>query len=316
MTQKHRKYRLCLLLLWAVAGFALLSNKAVGQVYTLSAGESKNLSINEPNAAAYQWYKDGAPIPGATNSHYLITTPGKYTVQAFNSESCPSPMSQEIVVMLTEEKRVDLVVTKKSESRQVRSGEPFEYLLTVTNKGPAKATNVQLKDALPDGMEFISVKTHTTGMPDYDAGARVLTWNIGTLELNEEAELRLLVKTTVRGTVTNSASVNATEEDRNIANNQSSDTKSIVGLDIPNIFTPNGDGKNDVFEIPELSSFAENELLIVNRWGNSIYEKKNYRNEWTGEGLSEGTYFYILKVKTANGNWEVYKGYVTLLRTK
>ena len=86
-------------------------------------------------------------------------------------------------------------------------------------------------------------------------------------------------------------------------------------LFIPNLFTPNGDGNNDAFEIRGLELFAENDLIIVNRWGNQVYRSDNYRNDWTGEGLNEGTYYYILRVKEGAGSdWQTFKGYITLIR--
>ncbi len=87
------------------------------------------------------------------------------------------------------------------------------------------------------------------------------------------------------------------------------------GLEIPTLFTPNGDGKNDVFEIRGLHKYAENELVMVNRWGNEVYRQKNYQNNWRGDGLNEGTYYYLLRVKkTGSSNWEVLKGFTTLIR--
>jgi gliding motility-associated-like protein len=86
-------------------------------------------------------------------------------------------------------------------------------------------------------------------------------------------------------------------------------------LNITNLFTPNGDGKNDTFEIRGLDLFAENDIIIVNRWGNEVFKQANYKNTWTGEGLNEGTYYYILRVKVHAGDeWQVYKGYITLIR--
>jgi gliding motility-associated-like protein len=86
-------------------------------------------------------------------------------------------------------------------------------------------------------------------------------------------------------------------------------------LFIPNLYTPNGDGTNDTFEIRGIELFAENELVIVNRWGNEVFKANNYQNNWTGEGLNEGTYFYVLKVKESAGtDWQVFKGYITLVR--
>jgi gliding motility-associated-like protein len=72
-------------------------------------------------------------------------------------------------------------------------------------------------------------------------------------------------------------------------------------LDIPNTFTPNGDGRNDVFQILGIELFPNNHLSIFNRWGNLIYEKDQYDNTWKGENykngapLPDGAYFYIFK---------------------
>lgn len=86
-------------------------------------------------------------------------------------------------------------------------------------------------------------------------------------------------------------------------------------LIIPNTFTPNGDGINDYFTVIGLNQYADNELTIVNRWGNELYRKRNYENNWTGDSLGEGTYFYLLKVKRkGNQQYEVFKGWVLLKR--
>jgi len=311
-------YRFFLLLLFAVTGFALLAGEAQAQKRELMLTVGQSITMNLPRnaaAAGYQWYKNGQPIPGALAPTYVITEPGIYTVRAFNTESCPSPLSDEVEVKQANA-QVDMAVTKQSETRQVRAGEQFEYLLRVVNKGPVAATDVVLKDALPEALEYVGVKSVTTGAADFDVKSQVLTWNIGSVNVSGYAELRLLVKAAKHGPVTNVAQVNSAEVDLNLANNRSADTKQIMGISIPNVFTPNGDGKNETFQIPGLETFTENEIVIMNRWGNSVYEKKNYRNDWTGDGLSEGTYFYILKTKDSQGVQEVYKGYVTLLRSR
>jgi len=63
---------------------------------------------------------------------------------------------------------------------------------------------------------------------------------------------------------------------------------------IPNVFTPNGDGRNDVFEIVGIEQFDRLEITVVNRWGNEVYRNTNYKNEWDGQGLNEGTYYYVI----------------------
>ncbi|SMD16445.1 DUF7507 domain-containing protein, partial [Pedobacter nyackensis] len=68
-------------------------------------------------------------------------------------------------------------------------------------------------------------------------------------------------------------------------------------LDIPNTFTPNGDGKNDTFLITGMENYEAVGIFIYNRWGDEVYRNSNYRNEWDGKGLNDGTYFYVLKLK-------------------
>lgn len=73
---------------------------------------------------------------------------------------------------------------------------------------------------------------------------------------------------------------------------------------LPLIFTPNGDGVNDLFIIPELLAnpdlFPNNELLVFNRWGQVVFQQLEYDNSWdgrhfqTGKLLPDGTYFYML----------------------
>ncbi|MFH1321867.1 MAG: gliding motility-associated C-terminal domain-containing protein [Bacteroidota bacterium] len=75
-------------------------------------------------------------------------------------------------------------------------------------------------------------------------------------------------------------------------------------LAMPTGYTPNGDGKNDYFVILGIDAYPENNLVAYNRWGNLVYEKENYQNEWKGENLSgksipDGTYYVILTIKDA-----------------
>ncbi len=80
--------------------------------------------------------------------------------------------------------------------------------------------------------------------------------------------------------------------------------------EVPNVFTPNGDGRNETFAIEniELSPWR---LQVYNRWGKSVYQSEAYRNEWAGDGLSAGTYYYELRNETLNRSL---KGWVQLLR--
>jgi gliding motility-associated-like protein len=80
-----------------------------------------------------------------------------------------------------------------------------------------------------------------------------------------------------------------------------------------NAFSPNGDGINDHWVIKNLELFPDNELVVINRWGNEVLTQRGYANDWNGSDLGEGTYFYILKVDLCDEE-KVYDGYVTILR--
>ncbi len=65
---------------------------------------------------------------------------------------------------------------------------------------------------------------------------------------------------------------------------------------IPEAFTPNGDGENDFFVIPDAPFFPGNTLSVYNRWGGEVFTMKSYDNSWDGTNdgtpLPDGTYFY------------------------
>lgn len=67
---------------------------------------------------------------------------------------------------------------------------------------------------------------------------------------------------------------------------------------VPNIITPNGDGKNDYFKIKNIEKLESSKLRIYNRWGKLIYSSDNYQNNWDGDGAPDGVYFWFLDYKT------------------
>jgi gliding motility-associated-like protein len=85
-------------------------------------------------------------------------------------------------------------------------------------------------------------------------------------------------------------------------------------LFVPNIFTPNGDGVNDYFQILGLDDFTENKLEVLNKYGKIIFSQKNYHNTWSGEGLPSDVYYYTLELKRLDGATSVLNGFVHLRR--
>ncbi|MFO0323086.1 MAG: nidogen-like domain-containing protein [Bacteroidota bacterium] len=85
-----------------------------------------------------------------------------------------------------------------------------------------------------------------------------------------------------------------------------------AGITTPNVITPNGDNANETLKFKNLEAFAENKLIILNRWGIKIFEKDLYQNDWNGSGYEDGTYFYILSVPKASPH--IYKGFFEIIR--
>ncbi|HRI25299.1 MAG TPA: SBBP repeat-containing protein [Ferruginibacter sp.] len=86
---------------------------------------------------------------------------------------------------------------------------------------------------------------------------------------------------------------------------------------IPNSFTPNGDGLNDLFRIPPGTSFTLQRFLVYNTYGNLVFSTSDISRGWDGtyKGSSSpnGTYTYIIKGYDAKG--EIFlKGTVLLIR--
>jgi len=93
----------------------------------------------------------------------------------------------------------------------------------------------------------------------------------------------------------------------------------------PNIFSPNGDGDNDVFyPFAELGSVTKiHQFYIFDRWGNAIYSVDNFaandpRYGWdgtkAGEKMNPAVFVYFAEIEFADGRIEIFKGDVTLIR--
>ncbi|HEY0895692.1 MAG TPA: gliding motility-associated C-terminal domain-containing protein [Sphingobacteriaceae bacterium] len=306
-----------LILILAIGGAAYCQvPTSGGQTVVFQDGKTVTLRTSAKNADFFQWFRNGEPIQKATGETYHASIPGTYTVIAFNNASCSSEASAPVHLVLKTmlETLADLKIDKRSEIKNTQILEPYEYLVTVTNQGPDDAPFVKVSDILPDILQFDRSTPPAKGIAQYDDLTRKLEWRIDKLPVGATAELRFSVKAGESGVIRTSASVAAMSTDPNMEDNTATDQKEILDVKIPNIFTPNGDGTNDVFEIRGITKYAENKLTIVNRWGDMVYQKNNYQNDWDGNSLLDGTYFYILEVKTVTGSTKALKGYVTLAR--
>jgi gliding motility-associated-like protein len=70
-----------------------------------------------------------------------------------------------------------------------------------------------------------------------------------------------------------------------------------IHVHIPNVITPNGDGINDCFVIGGIDNYPDNTLIIFNRQGKVVLTRNHYKNDFCGENLLQGAYFYSLKIR-------------------
>ena len=210
----------------------------------------------------------------------------------------------------------DLAITKTVVNPQAgpyRMGQDITYSVKVKSNGNAVFTNVVVEDLLPPNLEMPKTIYTQTGLVDKTTGR--VTWTIASLPAGQEVELTMVCRIVEGGDIINRATVTAREPETDNTNNTAEVTIRAEGADLnfPNVFTPNGDGKNDRFVIGGLEKYPGSAIYIYNRWGSMVYQSKDYRNDWNGSQLNEATYYYILEVRKPTGVVR-YKGWVQILR--
>jgi len=83
------------------------------------------------------------------------------------------------------------------------------------------------------------------------------------------------------------------------------------------VITPNSDGLNDALVFEDLLNYPDNEFIVLNRWGGTVFRAQPYGNDWqgtseSGTALPEATYYYLLKLDV--GQNELLFGSVTIKR--
>jgi len=91
-----------------------------------------------------------------------------------------------------------------------------------------------------------------------------------------------------------------------------------IPVSIPNAFTPNKDGKNDMFKPIINQEISNYSFVVFNRYGQKIFASNEYGKGWDGtfKGAAQprNSYIYLISFKSNNGQPAEYKGTVTLLR--
>ncbi|MGJ1497817.1 DUF7507 domain-containing protein, partial [Sphingobacterium spiritivorum] len=190
-----------------------------------------------------------------------------------------------------------VTVVKTGDRKEVKErGDKIVYTITVENTGNKILYDIEVTDPLTKLSKTITQLT--------PGQKEVFTTEYVVIQSDFDlAEIE------------NTAFVKAKDGKGNVvdASGQYSVTVSPLPLHIPNVFTPNGDGQNDKFEIEGIERFDRVEMTIINRWGNEVYRNSRYDNNWVGEGLNEGTYYYIIETHKGSTK-QLHKGWVLIKR--
>ncbi len=192
------------------------------------------------------------------------------------------------------------------------------YTLTITGSGACSGKDDITVTVNPSPI-ITTTSTDTTICADVNtelavSGTTNYWWNTG--ESGNKILIKLTEpnKTTVYKVVGNDGTCESDTLYINVTTQRCGEPYVIA----PKFFSPNGDGINDRFVVKDIKRY-ENELIIINKWGDIVYRRDNYDNTWdgtyNGQQVAEDTYLYVIKVKV-DGDWIDTKGTVTILRTR
>ena len=190
----------------------------------------------------------------------FISVPGQYIVEAFGINQCRTVDTFEIY-------NYQLVATATASPQVISPGEST----TLTSSG---GTSYYW---YADAPSYYSNQfgESTLAIPSTDT----ITYFIQVEDINgcmDTANVQVFVS----------------EQDTNVIN------AGIYG-NLQNVITPNGDGKNDVFDLSGVTDGDDCEFTVYTRWGTPVYKMEVYNNSWGGttdggSQLADGTYYYVL----------------------
>ena len=202
-----------------------------------------------------------------------------------------------------------------ADTRLITVFAPGSYIVSVTD-GLCTATDTIVVQATPEYAPLADITTcvasTVTITPPYSV--QQITWSTGatstSLEVSSQGDYWFNAIDALGCPVTDTVRVIIAELGRGEAF-------------IPNVFTPNGDGQNDTFQVEGLA-IDEFRMEIFNRWGQKIYETNAVEKGWNGgvaniraDAAPDGSYFYVIDMKdrcAADPNAQNRTGHVTLLR--
>lgn len=278
-------------------------------------------------AAGNQWSLNNNVLAGETNNTIEVSLGGSYTVTVISPEGCTATSApilitvkpvvpiditaQDSVVCNDEVVNIPLTATGGFEqylwdptgetTAQIVATSSGTYTVTgITADGCPSSSQITITQNVPFSIDLnspikfddfnVSAQGATDGSIDLTisggVGPFAYSWSNGST--NED--LSNLAGGTYTVTVTDAEGCPVID---------SILVKEPQGIKLPNGFTPNGDGFNDFYVIKGIQGYPGNKVNIFNRWGNLVYSKQDYNNDWDGVSndgnlLPDGTYFIVV----------------------
>ncbi len=287
----------------------------LGKDTTLCPGQSLVLNATTAGALGYRWQD------GSTGPSFTVTKPGEYRVEVaagpcqaasgsirVGYKDLPLPQLGADTTLCPGQELL-LRVSAAEGSFQWQDGstkgnylvsQPGKYRVTVSNGNCSAADEVQVdyEPALPG---------YTAEEKQYACGGDAITIDAGVGLAN--VNYRWQDGTTGPAFVAPGPGTYRVEISSRCG--KVSRAFKVESILPPNVFTPNGDGLNDCFEVPGIGAEGWS-LWVYNRWGKLVYQQQGYNNAWCAEGEGNGVYYYQLT--KAGGPPCPIKGWVQVLR--
>jgi uncharacterized repeat protein (TIGR01451 family) len=193
-----------------------------GQIFTSPADITVEANVIGSSGTHVEFFANSQSIGSKNESPYFIpwpgVKPGVYHLVAKATDGANTAISKSVLIVVVPVKALtksDLVITKSSSSDPAPAGGLFNYLLTVTNRGPDGATDVTVQDFLPPGLTCVDQRA---SQGEYVSGV----WSVGGLDKYRSAKLVITVRTPSAvppGQISNTAYVYGAELDPDNSNN-------------------------------------------------------------------------------------------------
>lgn len=256
-------------------------------------------------------------ITGTVNAGFAGTLSNIATAKPIEP-GIPSVVTPPAETMVT---KTPMLSISKTGPAQLKSGEAITYVVTVVNPSLSNADNLTVTDLVPSAIQNVKWTSEAVGTGKILSGGTGTGSNVA-LKADLPAGTANKIVLTITGTVSksftgqleNTARVLSTSGTPEVSSNTVSTTVDNADFIIPNIITPNGDGSNDTFKIKGLENYPGTQVTIFNRWGNEVYRSDNYNNDWDGNQLNEGTYYYLILRREKSGATTPFKGWLFIKR--